>query len=206
MRIGVVRMMRKLTVAGAAVSCAASVSLGAVVAEATTGDNTGLPPPKVELSNHIGSVFAGRFFLKRAPRKAKVTAAQLDIALVTESIPVFYFGELTLRTYTSSGAPTTELLDLWWFYFHKKDDRLTARVIPPATVSPTHDEGEAVGQISFAVPGGRSGLANHGVELKQLSNAQLTLKGRGTYPLTFVRTGDDSPDVLKIPPAELYGH
>ena len=121
--------------AGVAVGCAAGACLGAIAAEATTGDNAGLPPPKVELSNHIGSVFAGRFFLKRAPRKAKVTAAQLDIALVTESIPVFYFGELTLRTYTSSGKPTTELLDLWWFYFHKKDDRLTARVIPPATVS-----------------------------------------------------------------------
>lgn len=192
------------TAAGAAVGAAAVACLGGVAAEATTGDNTGLPPPKVQVSQHIGVAFEGRFFLKRVPRKAKVTAAQLDIADVTESIPNFYFGELALRTYTSSGQATTELLDLWWFYFHKKEDRLTARLIPPGTISTAHEEGETIGTISFSVPVDKGGLANHGFGLK-LANAQLTLKGRRTYPLTFSRTSDDRPDVLKIPPAELYG-
>lgn len=199
-------MLRKLiagSVALGAVGGAGFACLGGA-AQATTADNVGLPPPKVQISNHIGWAFEGRFYLKRAPRKAKVTAAQIDIADITESEPSFYFGEMKLRTYTSSGTPTTELFSMWWFYFHQKEDRLTARLIPPGSIGPQTPDGHQAGTISFAVPGGRTGTANHGFELKT-ADAELTLNGH-TYPLTFSRTGNSSANVgVTIPPAELYG-
>jgi hypothetical protein len=201
-------MLRKLIVAtgvcvaagGAAVAC-----LGGVAAEATTADNIGLPPPKVQISDHIGWAFQGRFYLKRAPRKAKVTAAQLDIADITESEPSFYFGKLALRTYTRAGTPTTVVFYLWWFYFHRREDRLTTRVIAPGSISPQHPEGQAAGILSFAVPGGRTGTANNGNPLR-VADAELALNGH-TYPLTFSRSISTAPNVgVAIPPAELYGH
>jgi hypothetical protein len=194
------------TVALGAVGAAGGVGLACLggAAQATTADNVGLPIPKVQISNHIGWAFEGRFFLKRAPRSAKVTAAQLDIADITSSEPSFYFGELKLRTYTSSGTPTTALFDLWWFYFHRKENRLTARVIPPGSISPEHLEGKTAGMISFAVPGGRTGTANNGNVLRS-ADAKLTLGGH-SYALTFSRTSSDSPNIgVRLPPAELYG-
>lgn len=192
--------------ASATAAAACLVGLGGGAAEATTQDTTGLPAPRVQISSNIGFAFEGRFFLSLTPRKSRIEAAQLDILDITEDEPTFYFGEITLRTANAAGVTENAVFDLWWFFYHKKKNRLTARLIPPGSVSTQHPTGVPAGLLSFAVPGARkTGFANNGTELRTLKGAQLTLDGKGPYKLTFKR-GSDSGVVEKIPLAKQYGH
>lgn len=185
---------------------AALAALGGVGAHATTSNETGLPDPPVELSKRIGVAYVGRYYLKRVPRSANIRGAVMDIVLITEAAPNFYYGKVDLSVYNKHGALEPKVLLVWWFQYHSQTNVLTARLIPPTTVSSTNQDGTKVGQLAFQVPGGQTGLANGGKELKTLS-AKITLNGH-TFPATFQRSGEGEQGavVLSIPPAEVYGH
>ena len=52
---------------------------GGTVADATTSDNAGLPPPARIMPIQDGDPFLGRFYLMRVGRQAHIISGQLDI-------------------------------------------------------------------------------------------------------------------------------
>jgi hypothetical protein len=159
----------------------------------------------VELSRHIGIAYEGRFYLEQLPRSAKILGATMDILLIDEAVRPFYFGKIQMRAYNTRGKVEIQELALWWFDYHKSDNRVTARLIPPTSVTGTQPDGEQVGTISFEVPGGRTGIANGGRELEHLKNVEITLSGHGSFKAAFERGGEPTEVITRIPPAKLLG-
>lgn len=169
-------------------------------AHATTGDNLGIPKPKVLVPGRDVEPIVGRFLLAAVSRGARLSSAQLDVG--PENLGTWFYGELELHVYSARGMRTTVNIAVYEFTY--SNGTLSAALIPFPSVTLQHPYGVSAGRISFNVPLKDTGLAENAVELKELT-AEFTLNGRGPYNLRFKRLSADQPVPDPLPKAKQVG-
>lgn len=166
---------------------------GAVVAiqtpaGATTVDEAGLPVPKHLMAVQWGHPLVGQTFVSSISRQAGVISGLLDVAGLTEGEPEWFYGQLSLYIY-EHGKPMTMVLALYPFEYIGRG-RVTANLIPPATISGAHETGIPAGKITFT--GVRPlGEIKDSSEEPPILRATFTLKGHGgPFVVEFKRAAD----------------
>lgn len=166
-------------------------------AAATTFDGVGLPEPTIKVPDQYGEPFDGRFFVSVVAHKGRIIAGLLDIALQEEAREPFFYGELELRIYDSSGRPTTVVESLYPFQYAK--GHLSAGLVPNDSVTLQKPYGQTVGRISFVEPTGKDATN------PQRLTAEMTFNGRGPYYIAFKRGNDSHPPPNPLPRAKQIG-
>jgi hypothetical protein len=180
------------------------VVAGETPAGATTADSAGLPVPKKKMPVQYGHPLVGRNFVYSVAGKAHVVSGVLDIegeteGLEGERVDEWFYGELELRLY-EGGKPETLKLSLYPFRL-SSHDRVTAGLVPPASITPQHEEGVPIGYITFKVPQPTVEFKTES-ELPKFVTTFFTLNGRGPYEMIFKRGNDDAPPPAVLPKAK----
>jgi hypothetical protein len=178
------------------------VLAGGGTANATTGDEAGLPEPPKAMPLEYAYPIMGRFFLTSVSRTAHIMSGQLDLALQYGE-PEWVYGELELHRFGSRGT-STAVVALW--YFEHAKGRVSARIVAKGSVSPQHHYGITVGRISFTFPRNGTVRVGHNREFKELFEltGDLTLNGK-TIKVGFRRGSDDKAAPNPLPKAKQIG-
>ena len=97
--------------------------------------------------------------------------------------------------------PSTVVLSV--YAFEAAHGHVTAELIPPASVTEAHRRGVPDGRVSFLLPKGAAGLANHARELRTLGG-ELTFEGH-TVQIGLKRGSDDALPPSRLPKARQIG-
>jgi hypothetical protein len=178
---------------------------GGGTAKATTEDNVGIPaPPENKLMPQKYDLpIQGRFLLSSVSRTAHITSGLLDMALQIQAEPMWFYGELELRTSSSHGA-SVAVVALWEFQYAK--GHVSALIIPKGSVSKQHPYGTVIGRISFVWPRNGTARVGHDNEPKELRKltGELTLNGK-TVQVAFTRRSEDIGVPNPLPNAKQTG-